>query len=537
MNHPYQVMGTSVPRMLGRRRLIEQIERHVLKPSPDHVQVVGPRLFGKSVLLKALADRQASGTGHYTTAAYVDLRHSPPIDDTAFRRRFAEAVKAALAKPLSDVAAYLDLDDPGLHELLGLCFEEMEQKKARLLVVLDGFDHLRSGTGMTRTLLDQLRALAQKSSLRLVTGSRRPLRELCRTEESRASDFHEIFYPTPIVVGPFPEGDWDDLIAPIVGQNVVVDGSARKELTNWSGGVPVLAAAMLERLASGARDGQTLSKADVDAIAADMLGQPPTFLQDLWEDCSQELRSDIAVLAENDGAPLAELSVSRQRALGGRGYGSISGNRMRSGCRLMARYAVQQGPAVADLKRLFGARRDFDTNVRGFLELRLSHLAHENVDAELMNYVKSAVRDLEPAPDMALKWVRSIANKALAIIWGAELGPEQKIPEAWIREWQGAGERLQWLDGGQRLPRRQGAQCNVLRLATGADNIRPLARFVTKPTALFVDALQSVGDFGQHREDFPESIVSIGYAAGVVMMAIELVDGLARDLARGAASG
>jgi len=67
--------------------------------------------------------------------------------------------------------------------------------------------------------------------------------------------------------------------------------------------------------------------------------------------------------------------------------------------------------------------------------------------------------------------------------------------------------------------------------------IRPLARFVTKPTALLVDALQSVGDFGQHREDFPESSVSIGYAAGIVMMAIELVDSLSRDLARGTASG
>ena len=486
------------------------------------------------MLLKALADRQAPGSAHYTTAAYVDLRHAPPVDDAAFRRRFAEAVKGALAKPLPDVASYLDLDDPGLHELLGLCFEEMEQKRARLLVVLDGFDHLRSGSGMTRTLLDQLRALAQRSSLRLVTGSRRPLRELCKTEESRASDFHEIFYPTPVVVGPFADEDWDDLVAPLVAKSVVVDGSARKELINWSGGVPVLAAAMLERLASCTHDGQTLSKVDVDAIGTDILGQPPTFLQDLWEDCSQELRSDIAVLAEKGGAPLAELSVPRQRDLERHGYGSISGTRMLSACRIMAKYALQEGPAVADLKRLFGAHRDFDANVRGLLELRLAHLAHANVDAELMNYVKSAVRDLEPAPEMALKWVRSIANRTLAIIWGAELGAEQKIPEAWIREWQGAGERLQWLDAGQRLPRRQGAQCNVLRLATGADNIRPLARYVTKPTALLVDALQSVGDFGQHREDFPESVIPVGYAAAIVLTAIELLAALARDLARGA---
>jgi len=54
-------------KMLGRRRLIEQIERRVLKPSPDHVQIVGPRLFGKSVLLKNLVERLSPGSAHYTT--------------------------------------------------------------------------------------------------------------------------------------------------------------------------------------------------------------------------------------------------------------------------------------------------------------------------------------------------------------------------------------------------------------------------------------------------------------------------------------
>jgi len=264
-----------------------------------------------------------------------------------------------------------------------------------------------------------------------------------------------------------------------------------------------------------------------------MLANPPTHLQDLWEDCSLELRGDIAALADNDGILLSELSGPRQRALDGRGYAAVSGNRMRSASRVMARYAIQQGPAVADLKRLFGSNRDFDANVRGFLELRLAQTAQPSVDMELLNYVKSAVRDLEPTPGAALNWVRGIANKALAIIWSVELGADQKLPEAWIREWQAAGERLPWLDADRRLPRGRGAQCNVLRLATGADGIRPLAKFATKPTALLVDALQSVGDFGQHREDFPENTITVAFAAGIMMIAIELVDSLARDLTRG----
>ena len=164
--------------------------------------------------------------------------------------------------------------------------------------------------------------------------------------------------------------------------------------------------------------------------------------------------------------------------------------------------------------------------MRGVLELRLDQIAQPGVDGELLSYVKTAVRDMLHTPDLALKWVPSMASRALAVIWAAELGQDQKLPEAWIREW-----KDQWRDD-RRLPTQQGKQCKALRLATGGNDIRPLAKFVTKPTALLVDALQSVGDFGQHREDFRETAVTVGYAAGVVMTAIELVDSLSRDLAR-----
>ena len=127
------------------------------------------------------------------------------------------------------------------------------------------------------------------------------------------------------------------------------------------------------------------------------------------------------------------------------------------------------------------------------------------------------------------------ASRLPALIWEAELPPNQRLPDTWVNEWKSAGERLQWLDGSQRLPRRQGSQCNVLRLVTGADNIRPLARFVTKPTALLLDSLQSIGDFGQHRDDFRESTITKAFVACVVFCAIELVESLVRDLLRGRA--
>ena len=44
---PYRVLGVEVPPMLGRERLFDRLCRHLTKASPDHVSVIGPRLFGE----------------------------------------------------------------------------------------------------------------------------------------------------------------------------------------------------------------------------------------------------------------------------------------------------------------------------------------------------------------------------------------------------------------------------------------------------------------------------------------------------------
>lgn len=536
MNHPYQVLGTSIPQLLARHRLVEQLERHLLKPSPDHVQLVGPTLFGKSVLLNGLAARIETTDNHFHATAYDDLRHSPPADDSTFRKRFAEVVKKALTAANLDVADYIELDEDGIHELLDLAFQELEQQDKRLLVVLDGFDHVLAGTGITRHLWDQLRSLAQKSSLRLVTGSRQPLRELCKTEESRTSDFWEIFYDTPLAVGPFADDDWDDLLAPLTGNGVTVDSAGKKELVNWSGGVPVLAVALLERLATAIQNGQTISKAEVDTIAEDMVVSPPAHLEQLWDDCGFELRGDVASLAEmeSEGILLSEFSTQRQRAITARGYGVVSSNRMRSGCRLMTRYAGQQGPAIADVKRLFGKEADYGANIGGLLELRVAHLETRGADSQLLTYLKHSIRDIGVAPEISLVTTRSLVQRAIQLIWDAELPGTNTLPEEWTNEWKYGGANPRWLDDRRRMPSGDGQQMHALDLLTGKkvgqSFIQRKARFLTKSTFLLLDSLQSMGDFGQHLKDYPECPPTTGLAVAMIISAIEFVDALTRDL-------
>ena len=155
--NPYQVLGASVPSMLGRAALVERIEGHLLKPSPDHVSVVGPAHYGKSVLLRHLADKHREGSSNYLTTVHIDLRRDTPTSDDAFKRRLAEEIRAALLPHRPELSELLEFEDEGIHALLVLVFDDLEKSDARLLVVLDGFDYALAGAGLTRNLWDQLR--------------------------------------------------------------------------------------------------------------------------------------------------------------------------------------------------------------------------------------------------------------------------------------------------------------------------------------------------------------------------------------------
>ena len=78
------------------------------------------------------------------------------------------------------------------------------------------------------------------------------------------------------------------------------------------------------------------------------------------------------------------------------------------------------------------------------------------------------------------------------------------------------------------LPSRLGPQCYILRQITGTSEHNPVSKFITKPTYLLIDHLQSVGDFGQHQGD---NTVTLQFAAAFCLSAIALCDSLARDLA------
>lgn len=514
---PYRIRGVGIPAMLGRERLFDQLRGHLVRPTPNHVCVVGHRGFGKSVLLNHLASQFRAQSEHYLTSLYRDLRHRTPRTDDEFRRVFVAGIKSALEGVRPNLAGYLDLEEERPGDLLRFVFEELENRDQRLLAVFDGFDHVLAGSGITRNLWDEMRSLCQSSSLRIVTGSRARLRELCRTEDSRTSDFWEVFYDTPLPVGCFTDDDWDGFLSPVRAQGADLDGSAISEIRNWTGGIPVLAVAVADRLFANAREGLVFSKPDVDRLAAEIAEERRDLLAELWEDCPIELQSELVNLATH-ALPRSEVHVPLGRDLELRGLARMSGSTLRSSCRMIAQYAGDQAGGVENLRRLFGNSERFHSNIHGLLELRVGQI-HDG-EPELVSYVRRAIRDLRPDPIHSVVWARSIAERALELIWNAELPADRSLPDPW----RDAGVTY---DENGRFPRSRGRQCQILRVITGRTGRGSVSKFVTKPTSLLVEHVHSVGNFGQHRDG---AVVHPPMAIAFCMSAIALAECLARDL-------
>jgi hypothetical protein len=195
----------------------------------------------------------------------------------------------------------------------------------------------------------------------------------------------------------------------------------------------------------------------------------------------------------------------------------------------MERFASQEAVEVSSLQRLFGDSSRFEHNVRALLELRLSQL--QEVDRALQGYLEQAVRNLHPEPRHTIVWVRSIVDRALDLVWQKELKDGVTLPAAWFEEWERAGVRSTPDDGSGRLPSERGRQLRVLRFAAGTgirgQSVRRMTKYVSRPAALLIEHLQSVGNFGQHQEDDVDQT----FAVAVCLAAIALCSGLAEDFA------
>lgn len=121
---------------------------------------------------------------------------------------------------------------------------------------------------------------------------------------------------------------------------------------------------------------------------------------------------------------------------------------------------------------------------------------------------------------------QAVFDEAMRCLWAAETGNTNRAPEVWRES---IGKRLS-ADG--KLPAMgldRGNECFILDQITGKQGTQRISRFATKPTFILAQCVKSSGDFLNHTGGI---VITPAFAYAACLVAVELCESLARDLAR-----
>ena len=522
---PFTILGTSIPTMHGRARIMQRLWNDLTKATPSHLSIVGPRYSGKTVLMHGLAEKLRQEDSPYNAVIVWDLGHQTPDSNDAFLKALCRTLGEGLKKHDNEYGDHLLVAEDNEYGLLREVLDALHDDGFKVLMLWDGFDKPLSTGKLTRNLWDQLRELASSPSLRLVTATRRPLHELIRSEESVTSDFWNIFDMTPVRVGVFDENDRTAIIEQITG--FTLKSGAKSELENWSAGYPPLYLALLNHIIESGAAGEIDNQVVNDAAGTAFDGVS-SILHYLWNDCPETAKNLYRHLVEHNEIATSDVGISERMQLTEIGFIKVSGGKVFKGCRLLEHHVKSLGEDAGSMVRLFGPWEEYRGNIRGLLELRLNQLT--SLDASLRRYLQRSIEDIPEHPEVCLSSMRGIVDRALDLIWDAELDSARTIPAAWFTEWQHNGERGPESHWNNKFPTKRGHQIRLLQLMTGTQNSSPKANRVSKNCWVLASAAQGFGDFGQHIDGIE---IHVGVAVSAVNICLELAACLDRELGGG----
>jgi hypothetical protein len=515
----YQVLGPSVAPLLGRTKELREILTRI---EGNHLMVVAPKLFGKTVLLHGLIGH-AEIRSHFHERILWDLTSHTPTNDEEFWATFTKRIIEQLSPDRSACVSLLKEQPTPTFEGLAAIFDALHADKIRVLLALDGMDEILPTDFVSRNVLDNLRDLGQIGSLKFITASRKPLREISPST-LRPSPFLNIFHTQPARLGAFTEADWSDVLRPLTERGVSLDQSALAELNNWTGGVPILVASICHEILHSRGETTapvTLAKSDIDYLASLTRQARAELLVTLWGDCDAPLQAHLSDLIQ--GRPLAATDVPQPRLqeLIRRGYVHSPRAGLKSACRLLHNHVVETGGAVPDIKRLFGTKTDFERNIQPLLELRLDEV--DGIDPDLRDHLERAIRDLQK-PHICITQLRSVADHALDLIWRVETD-SGNIRSEWIRSWTGDPKWNPFLTASGRVPSERGDQLFILGKATDDRNAVAL-RKVTRAIYFLISHIHNIGNLGQHQRAATKGQIDLGFMAANCFAAIQLAEQL-----------
>jgi Cdc6-like AAA superfamily ATPase len=521
MDNPYRLYGTETSPLLDRTDLLCEVLSHLEKATPDHVSIVGEKYSGKTVLLTHLKTHFQNSDSHFDSCCYISLKHEDIDGDESFYAALAREFASAVREIDPEMAEYLKVGGEDIWEMIGNVFKTLGEQRNRILVLFDDFDIVPSIDNLSKNVWDNLRSLAEMSSLRFVTASRRRLRELhsIHPEDWWTSDFHRIF--SPVRIDAAGQEDLDAFLGPLVDERgVSFEKGARTELHNQTGGIPILIVAVCKRLWEGP-SGEIVDHQRIQQEVGEVYFNERMLLEEIWEELSEKEKEVIARLENQEKLSVGEhISAGLAHNLDRRGYLQKNNQKVEPGAKLMVRFAAEYGAAATAIGRHFSVADDYESNVPKVLERRFDQISH--IDNQLRDFTETALQKAD-TPHVLLEQIRAIARRGIQIVLGAE-SSSGEIPEEWVREWRKGNSGVQDPIEGA-VPENYPGKLKVIRDAVdGRNSVNPS---VSRDTSELIHFLYSTGNYGQHQED--DDPAYPGFALSACMAAVELCSQLSEE--------
>ncbi len=525
----FAIMGTEAIPMVGRKKLMDRIWGDLTKKTPSNLSVVGPKCIGKTVLLQAVANRARSEDWPYAFVLYWELGFNPPQSDDEFISALCDKISDSLA---IDVNRYSEhrgyLKDDKSFAVLKEVLDLLEADGDCFLMIWDGFDKPLSQGFLSGSLFGQLRDLFYGKSHRIVTATRAKQSEIAPDKQVEDSPFWTMFDVNPVRIGPF---DSEDCSAAFAIGGFMPKQGGEKELMNWTGGNPVLFLSILNQLHED--NAKEFDNQQVNASALIVSQSLSHFLDNAWNICSSDAKEGFRSIVELDGVERSELTHEAQESLISQAFVVTTGTKLKSSCRLLENHVLGAKAQGGSIKRLFGTPRDYESNIRELLEMRLSQI-NRPVSVRLHKLVRDSIANLPNDPDDCLNNLTRIEELSLDMIWQVESDSNRMLPSSIISVWTlpplaqdtTVSKRMDANDW--RIPNDRLQQILLLERLTGSrGGFQPLAKCVSKDTYVLLNAIHSFRNRTEHADN---QQMHIGVAVSALLLCIELLGCLSREL-------
>ena len=532
MSEPvFPTNGSGTPPMQARHSLMDTVWGDLIKAGTrsgsDNLTVIAPRWMGKTVLLKAVADRAIDDAeSPYVIVLHWHLGHVCPTTDEEFISGLCQNLSDVMRSHSKDYSEYqLFLQNRSfshLKEITDLLDEENEP----LLMLWDGLDKPLGQENLSVHLWDQMRSLIDGKKHKIVTATRSPLDELIVNEKASTSEFWNLFKEQ--YIGPFNEADLESLLKTA---NLHFSNGGKKEVFNWTGGHPMLLLEILNCMALEDYT-STISNENVVGVAEGMVKDARRSLNSIWKECPVNAQEAFQLLVQNGESPILQIGKMATEALESRGLAVVRNRKAKPACHLMREHLGRTASDSGSLARLFAAQEDYRSNIGDVLRMRLEQIPI--VDNSLRRWVDQSIQGIPDHPGDCLTNLTDVRDKALDLVMLNEFGSNLEVPEDLVEYWKYNNRNQNKVvaelngQGDFRLPNDRAMQIGLLQLLVGgAQGLASKAKSASKDTYEMISAIHGLRNRKEHGEREP---ISLSVAVSTIMICLTLLELLAKEL-------